>query len=77
MGLCGVSIGGAVLVGEYLYGTGTARQGLFAVEFTTGKVKWKAEDFAMSSVAYADGHLYLHIEIGDLVLAEATPEGYR
>src|SRR5262245_50193472 len=32
--------GGAVLVGDYLYGTGTAEQPLVAVEFTTGKVKW-------------------------------------
>src|SRR5215813_4301304 len=69
--------GGAVLIGDYLYGTGTAMQGLVAVEFMTGKVKWKAESFSMSSVAYADGHLYLHIENGDLVLVEATPEGYR
>jgi outer membrane protein assembly factor BamB len=68
--------GGAVLVGAYLYGAQT-RGGLVAVEFTTGKVKWKAENFGMSSVAYADGHLYVHDEIGDYVLVEATPEGYR
>ncbi len=68
--------GGAVLVGDYLYGT-QSRGGLLAVEFTTGKVKWKAENFGMSSVAYADGHLYIHDENGDYVLVEATPEGYR
>src|SRR5215471_18286827 len=68
--------GGAVLVGDYLYGA-QSRGGLLAVEFTTGKVKWKAENFGMSSVAYADGHLYIHDENGDYVLAEATPEGYR
>ncbi len=68
--------GGAVLVGDYLYGTPT-RGPLVAVEFTTGKVKWKAESFGMSSVAYADGHLYIHDEKGDYVLVEATSEGYR
>lgn len=68
--------GGAVLVGNYLYGAG-ARQPLVAVEFTTGKIKWKAESISMSSVAYADGHLYLHVQDGDLALVEATPEGYR
>jgi outer membrane protein assembly factor BamB len=68
--------GGAVLVGDYLYGT-PSRGPLVAVEFTTGKVKWKAESFGMASVAYADGHLYIHDENGDYVLAEATPEGYR
>jgi outer membrane protein assembly factor BamB len=69
--------GGAVLVGDYLYGTQTAGRGLVAVEFTTGKVKWKTESFPMSSVVYADGHLYLHNETGDCLLVEATPEGYR
>lgn len=68
--------GGAVLVGDYLYGTRT-RQGLAAVEFTTGKIRWQAESTSMGSVAYADGHLYLHDENGDFVLVEATPEGYR
>ena len=69
--------GGAVLVGDYLYGTNTAVGPLVAVEFTTGKVKWNAENFGMSSIAYADGHLYLHNQNGDFVLVEATPEGYR
>jgi outer membrane protein assembly factor BamB len=68
--------GGAVLVGDYLYGT-QARGGLVAVEFSTGKVKWKAENFGMSSAAYADGNLYIHDESGACVLVEATPEGYR
>ncbi|HEU4390843.1 MAG TPA: PQQ-binding-like beta-propeller repeat protein [Blastocatellia bacterium] len=69
------SIGGSVLVGEYLYGT--AVDGLVAVEFTTGKVKWKAESIGRGSVAYADGLLFLHGENGDIALVDATPEAYR
>lgn len=69
------SIGGSVLVGDYLYGT--AAEGLVAAEFTTGKVKWKAESIGRGSVAYADGLLYLHGENGDVALVEATPEAYR
>jgi outer membrane protein assembly factor BamB len=69
--------GGAVLVGDYLYGTENAGKSLVAVEFTTGKVKWKVADFGRASGAYADGHLYLHHDEGDLVLVEATPEGHR
>jgi outer membrane protein assembly factor BamB len=69
------SIGGSVLVGDYLYGT--AGEGLVAVEFTTGKVKWQAESIGRGSVAYADGLLYLHGENGDVALVEATPEEYR
>jgi outer membrane protein assembly factor BamB len=70
-------IGGVVLVGAYLYGTVIAGKELVAVEFTTGKIKWKAESIGRGSIAYADGHLYLHGENGDYVLVEATPESYR
>jgi outer membrane protein assembly factor BamB len=69
-------IGGAVLVGDYLYGTEPAQQ-LLAVEFTTGKVKWKTESFGWASIAYADGLLYLHNVNGDVALVEATPEAYH
>ena len=72
-------LGGAVLVGDYLYGTDIARESgqLIAAEFTTGKVKWKAETIGRVSLIYADGLLYLHGLNGDLALIEATPEGYR
>jgi outer membrane protein assembly factor BamB len=70
-------IGGAVLVGDYLYGTEDAKERLVAVEYTTGKVKWQAESFGIGSVACADGLLYLHGANGDVVLVEASPEGYR
>ncbi len=69
------SIGGSVLVGDHLYGTGG--EGLVAVEFTTGKVKWQAESIGRGSVAYADGLLYLHGENGDVALVEATPQAYH
>jgi outer membrane protein assembly factor BamB len=69
------SIGGSVVVGEYLYGT--AGTGLVAVEFTTGKVKWQSEGIGRGSIAYADGLLFLHGENGDVALVEANPEAYR
>jgi outer membrane protein assembly factor BamB len=69
-------IGGAVVVGETLYGTEVG-QNLVAAEFTTGKVKWQDKSFGWASLAYADGHLYLHGINGDIALVEASPEGYR
>ena len=69
-------IGGAALVGDHLYGT-EAGQGLVAVEFATGKVKWKSDSFGWASVAAADGHLYFHFMNGDMALVEATPEAFR
>jgi outer membrane protein assembly factor BamB len=69
------SIGGSVLVGNYLYGTTV--EGLVAAEFSSGKIKWQAEGIGEGSVLHADGHLYIHGENGDVALVEATPEGYR
>jgi outer membrane protein assembly factor BamB len=69
------SLGGSVLVGDYLYGTGGP--GLVAVEFLTGKVKWQNEPVGNGSIFYADGRLYLHCENGDVALIEATPEAFR
>ena len=69
------SIGGSVLVGDYLYGTNNG--GLMCVEFATGKVKWQERGIGASSVSYADGRLYLHGENGQVALVEPSPEGYR
>ncbi len=69
------SLGGAVLVGDHLYGT--APEGLIAAEFLSGKVKWQEKAIGPGSVAYADGRLYLHSENGEVALVEATPEGYH
>jgi outer membrane protein assembly factor BamB len=70
-------LGGAVVVGDTLYGEDMPGSVFVAAEFATGKVKWKAESIGRTSVAYADGHLYLHGTNGDVALVEATPEGYR
>ena len=68
------AIGGAVLVGDYLYGSG---QTLVCVEFKTGQIKWSERSIAPGALCYADGRLYLHGENGGMALFEATPEAYR
>jgi outer membrane protein assembly factor BamB len=68
------AIGGAVLVGENLYGSG---QNLVCAEFKTGLIKWAERSIAPASLCYADGLLYLHGEDGTVALVEATPEIYR
>jgi outer membrane protein assembly factor BamB len=70
------SVGGAVRLGEFLYGA-NASSGLMCVEFTTGKVKWKEKGLGAGAVCFADGCLYFHGENGDVALVEATPEAYR
>jgi outer membrane protein assembly factor BamB len=69
------AIGGAVKVGEYLYGT--TAQAMLCLEFATGKIKWEERALGAASLCYADGRLYLHGENGDVALAEASPEAYR
>ncbi len=69
------AIGGAVLVGDYLYGCGG--QTLQCVEFKTGEMKWEDRSIAPGSLCYADGCLYLHGENGDVMLVEASSEAYH
>ncbi len=69
------SIGGAIVLGESLYGTNG--QGLLCVEFGSGKEKWQDKCVGPASLCYADGRLYVHGENGDVALVEATPDAYR
>ena len=68
------AIGGIVRIGEHLYGTSDV---LTCAEFETGEIKWQDRSIGTASVCYADGHLYLHGESGEVALVEATPQGYR
>ena len=69
------AIGGAVKVGDYLYGATT--EVMLCVEFTTGQIKWKERALGAASLCYVGGRLYLHGENGEIALAEASPEAYR
>ena len=69
-------IGGAVVVGDHIYGTEVGQK-LVAAEFATGKVNWTGESVGWASIASADGMLYLHGINGDVALIEATPDAFR
>src|SRR5262249_5446383 len=51
-------IGGAVKIGDYLYGTNG--QGLMCVDFLTGAVKWQERSVGPASVCFADGRIIVH-----------------
>jgi outer membrane protein assembly factor BamB len=68
--------GGAVLTNGHLFG-GVVRDTFVAVEFSTGKVKWKQENFGYGSVATADGLLFYHLGTGEMVLIEANGEAFK
>lgn len=69
------AIGGAVKVGDYLYGT--TGQALECVEFSTGQIKWQERSIAPGSLCYADRLLFIHGENGAVALVEASPDGYK
>jgi len=68
------AIGGAVKVGDHLYGT--TGQAMMCIEFATGKILWQERALGAASLCYADGRLYLHGENGEVALVEASPESY-
>lgn len=68
-------MGGAVLVGDYLYGS--SRDMFMCVEFATGKILWQDRSIGGSSVCYADGKLFLHGDNNDIAMVEASPNGYK
>jgi outer membrane protein assembly factor BamB len=69
------TLGGQILLSGVLYGTNP--EGLAAADFKTGKLKWQADGVGPGSVLYADGHLYVHGEGGQVALVEASPEAYK
>ena len=68
------AIGGAVKIGEYLYGT--TSQSMLCIEFATGKVMWQDRALGAASLLYADDRLVLHSEEGEVALVEPSPESY-
>jgi outer membrane protein assembly factor BamB len=69
------SLGGAVRLGDYLYGT--SGPVLLCTEFATGKIVWEERGIGAAAICAADGLLFLHGENGEVALVEATPAGYK
>jgi outer membrane protein assembly factor BamB len=71
----GIGAGGAVLVGDHLYGANAG--GLLAIAWETGTIAWQDRSVGAASIATAEGRLYLRGEGGEVALAEASPSGYQ
>ena len=64
-----------VLHDGYIYGFSNT---IFkCINADTGEEKWKTRGFGQGTVIYADRHLIVLGEDGNLALVEATPEAYR
>ncbi len=69
------AIGGAVRVGELLFGT--TGQGMLCAEFGTGTLRWEERALGAASICLADGRLYLNAENGEVGLVEPSGDAYR
>lgn len=68
--------GGVVLLDDHLYGAGCRlyNKGLLCVEFSSGKVKYRAEEIGKVSITWAEGLLYCFDNDGEMLLVKATPQ---
>lgn len=70
----------AVLHQGHLYGVDgdtTEKASLTCVDFATGTEKWKHANFGSGGVIIADGKLIALSGTGELMVAPATPEGFK
>ncbi|MEM8962513.1 MAG: PQQ-binding-like beta-propeller repeat protein [Acidobacteriota bacterium] len=65
----------AVLVDGTIYGFDN--KFLRAADLASGEILWSARGFGHGSLMWADGHLIILGDKGDLAIAKATPEGYE
>ena len=65
----------SILHENHLYGFDDAF--LTCLDVETGKNKWQQRGFNKGSLLFADGHLIVLGEYGNLALVEATPAGYK
>ena len=66
-----------ILLDGYLYGFDD-RNGIFkCVEFATGKEVWNTRGTVKGNLIVADGRMVLINEEGELILAPATPAGFK
>jgi outer membrane protein assembly factor BamB len=65
----------SVLHNNHLYGFDDFL--LTCLDVATGQPKWQQRGFNKGSLLFADGHLIVLGEYGNLALVEATPAGYK
>jgi outer membrane protein assembly factor BamB len=71
-----IRTGGAVKVGDYIYGSGDINRFWFCVNWHTGEIMWQDRIIAMGNIIANDNMLYCYTERGEMVLARATPEKF-
>jgi len=69
-------MGGAVKVGDYVYGSGEKKRYWYCIDWKTGETKYKDNAIGVGAVIAADGMLYCYSDKGEMALVRATPEKF-
>jgi outer membrane protein assembly factor BamB len=67
-----------ILWNGYIYCTDETKKGqLKCLDWNTGELKWSEPSMGQGGIAMADGKLIILSEKGELVIAPATPDGFK
>ena len=66
-------MGGAVKVGDYVYGSGQNNNNWFCIDLKTGEAKYRIQEIGRSNTIFADGLLYVYSERGRMFLVKPNP----
>jgi outer membrane protein assembly factor BamB len=70
-------LGGAVKIGNYVYGSGEKNRYWYCIDWRTGETKYKSNAIGVGNIISADGMLYCYSDRGELALVEANPEKFN
>jgi outer membrane protein assembly factor BamB len=69
-------IGGAVKLGNYVYGSGDHNKYWYCLDWKTGEQKYKDNSIAVGAVISADNMLYCYSDKGEMALVNPTSEKF-
>lgn len=70
-------IGGAVVVGNYIYGSGDSNREWQCIDWQTGEQKYSNKEVGNGVAIYADGMLYWYSQRGELALVRPGADGFQ
>jgi outer membrane protein assembly factor BamB len=70
-------LGGAVKVGDFVYGSGEKNRYWYCIDWRTGETRYKDNQMGVGNIIAADGMLYCYSDRGELALVEASPEKFN
>lgn len=68
------SLGGAVIVNDYIFSSSYIDRRWFCVDWSSGATMFSVRDIERGTVIYADGRLYFYTERGEIFLVRPNPE---